>query len=377
MERIQQTSNPRPVVLVNQPEQIIAPSYQVIPVTQQKPVNNLPFIEANTKEVEMEHLTEDCIIPVFSKDNEVTISHQSFIETIFEAVHEVFPQESISDPSIRVSHVVKGRIPEAIHKPVNQLLETDKTIYYERMMFCFEVPTIHQDIDGCRLNLTIGGVRAYNEQNLYSRKSPEKFKIFIGFKNMVCCNLCVSTDGYKASLRVMDTQSMLSNAVELFRSYDMEKHLAIMAAYRECAMSESQFAQFLGKCRLYQYLPSQQKKALPELLLTDTQIGLVAKSYYDDPDFGRGDGKSIDLWKVYNLFTGAKAVNVPSTRRLLLSDEENLPLNSSRLSQNIKAPSPTLSTFSGIVTEVRLLQLRNARAPMSMSPSGSVIDSRL
>ena len=303
MERTQLSSNPRPVLLVNQPEMNPVPAYQVIP-TIQKPQNNLPFIEANTKEVELSHLTDDCIIPVFSKDNEVTISHQSFIGTILDAAKEVFPQESISDPAIRVSHVVKGRIPEAIHKPVSQLLETDKTIYYERMMFCFEIPTIYQDIDGCRLNLTIGGVRAYNEQNLYARKSPEKFKIFIGFKNMVCCNLCVSTDGYKSLLRVMDTEAMLSAAVELFRSYDMEKHLSIMSAYRECSMSESQFAQFLGKCRLYQYLPSAQKKQLPEILLTDTQIGLVAKSYYDDPDFGRDDN-SIDLWRVYNLFTGS------------------------------------------------------------------------
>lgn len=301
MERIQQTSASRPVLLVNQPEMNPVPVFQVIP-TAQKPVNNLPFIEANTKEVEKSHITDDCIIPVFSKDNEVTISHQSFIGTILDAAKEVFPQESISDPAIRVSHVVKGRIPEAIHKPVSELLESDKTIYYERMMFCFEIPTIYQDIDGCRLNLTIGGVRAYNEQNLYARKSPEKFKIFIGFKNMVCCNLCVSTDGYKSSLRVMDTGSMLASAVELFHGYDMEKHLAIMAAYKECTMSESQFAQFLGKCRLYQYLPSAQKKQLPEILLTDTQIGLVAKSYYDDPDFGRDDN-SIDLWRVYNLFT--------------------------------------------------------------------------
>ena len=303
MERTQLSSNPRPVLLVNQPEMNPVPAYQVIP-TIQKPQNNLPFIEANTKEVELSHLTDDCIIPVFSKDNEVTISHQSFIDTMLSAAQEVFPRESISDPSIRVSHVVKGRIPEAIHKPVSQLLETDKTIYYERMMFCFEIPTIYQDIDGCRLNLTIGGVRAYNEQNLYARKSLEKFKIFIGFKNMVCCNLCVSTDGYKSSLRVMDTEAMLSAAVELFRSYDMKKHLSIMSAYRECTMSESQFAQFLGKCRLYQYLPSAQKKQLPEILLTDTQIGLVAKSYYDDPDFGR-DERSIDLWRVYNLFTGS------------------------------------------------------------------------
>ena len=32
------------------------------------------------------------------------------------------------DASIRVSHVVKGRIPEAIQKPVSQLLESDMTI---------------------------------------------------------------------------------------------------------------------------------------------------------------------------------------------------------------------------------------------------------
>ena len=289
--------------IVNRTEVNPMPAYQVIP--EQKPQRNLPFIEANTKEVELSHLKDDCIIPVFSKDNEVTISHQSFIGTIYEAAAMAFPSESLGEPSVRVSHVVKGRIPEAIHKPVSQLLESDKTIYYERMMFCFEIPTIYQDIDGCRLNLTIGGVRAYNEQNLYAKKSPEKFKIFIGFKNMVCCNLCVSTDGYKASLRVMDTPSMLSSAIELFRGYDMEKHLAIMSAYRECGMSESQFAQFLGKCRLYQYLPLQEKKQLPEIMLTDTQIGLVAKSYYDDEDFGKRDSRYIDLWSMYNLFTGA------------------------------------------------------------------------
>lgn len=37
-------------------------------------------------------------------------------------------------------------------------------------MFCFEIPTIHEDIMGNRLNLTIGGVRAYNHENLYSKQ---------------------------------------------------------------------------------------------------------------------------------------------------------------------------------------------------------------
>ena len=180
----------------------VLPIFQPVEEAHKAPANH-PFIEANTKEVEMSHLREDCIIPVFSKDNEVTISHQSFIGSVYDAAKQVFPYEEISDPSIRVSHVVKGRIPEAIHKPVSQLLESDKTIYYERMMFCFDVPSIFQEINGCRLNLTIGGVRAYNEQNLYSRKSPEKFKLFIDCKTSVCCNLCVSTDGYNASSRVM------------------------------------------------------------------------------------------------------------------------------------------------------------------------------
>jgi len=298
--RIQQQHLFTPMVL---PQVMPVPMYQHEPRTLAP--SNLPFIEANTKEVEMSHLKDDCIIPVFSKDNEITISHQSFIDTVMDAAYKVFPHEEITNPSIRVSHVVKGRIPEAIHKPVSQLLESDKTIYYERMMFCIEVPTIFQDVDGCRLNLTIGGVRAYNEQNLYSRKAPEKFKVFIGFKNMVCCNLCVSTDGYQSCIRVMDTDALLQSAVELFRGYNMMQHLQVMTAYQDLMMSESQFAQFLGKCRLYQYLPLPQRKLLPELLLTDTQIGLVAKSYFDDEHFSIGDDNAISLWKVYNLFTGS------------------------------------------------------------------------
>ena len=41
-----------------------------------------PFIEANTKEVSLSHLEQDCTIPVFAKDNEVTISHQDFINSM-------------------------------------------------------------------------------------------------------------------------------------------------------------------------------------------------------------------------------------------------------------------------------------------------------
>ena len=144
------------------------------PILSRREVKKLPFIEANTKEVTIEHLKDDCIVPVFSKDNEITISHPNFIEAVWEAANKVFPNESIELPEIRVSHIIKGRTPEAIHKSVKELLEEDKTIYYERMMFCFEIPSIHEDINGNRLNLSIGGVKAYNHENLYSKKGMEK-----------------------------------------------------------------------------------------------------------------------------------------------------------------------------------------------------------
>lgn len=278
----------------------------VEPSTDIKPVRRLPFIEANTKEVCVGHLKNDCIIPVFSKDNEVTISHLRFIETIYDAANEVFRGERVDNPDVRASHIIKGRIPEAINKPVNQLLESDKTIYYERMMFCIEIPTIHEDIAGNRLNLTIGGVRAYNQENLYSRKTFEKFKLFIGFKNMVCCNLCVSTDGYKSEIRVMSLGELYRAALELFRNYSMGIHLEQMKRLQDYSVTEAQFAQFLGRSRMYQYLPNSEKKMLPEMLMTDTQINLVTKAYYNDDNFGRsGEDKELPMWKMYNLLTGA------------------------------------------------------------------------
>lgn len=296
-----------PTISFTQDHRQIIPAEQLRPVKVEEPVlvRNLPFIEANTKEASLGHLREDCIIPVFSKDNEVTISHQSFIETVFDAAVKVFPNETISEPAIRVSHIVKGRIPEAIHKPVSQLLESDKTIYYERMMFCIEIPTLWEDICGNRLYLTLGGVRAYNQENLYSRKTAEKFKVFIGFKNMVCCNLCIATDSYSSCVRAMEMSGLLQSCIDLFRCYDMERHLSMMRDFRQYGMSEAQFAQFLGKMRLYQYLPTKARKDLPAMQMTDTQIGLVAKNYYDDEDFGRGVDTCISMWKVYNLLTGA------------------------------------------------------------------------
>ena len=270
--------------------------------TRVKKVNH--FIEANTMEIDLQHLQSDCIVPVFSKDNELTISHNAFIETVWEAANTFFTGETIGKPDIRVSHIVKGRIPEAIHKPANQLLESDKTQYFERMMFCFEVPTIYETVEGNKLTLSVGGVRAYNQMNLYSKKTVERFKVFVGFKNMVCCNLCVYTDGYLGNLEVSSTSDLFRSVLEMFNRYDPAKHIHLMQTLGNSYLTEHQFCQILGKMRLYQCLPQGYQKSVPRLLITDTQINSVAKAYIQDENFG-GFGGDLSMWRFYNLLTGA------------------------------------------------------------------------
>jgi hypothetical protein len=264
-----------------------------------------PFIEANTTEVKAEHLAHECIIPVFAKDNERTISHHEFIDASIDACLSAIPGVYIEQPEVRVSHQIKGRTPDAIHKPVNQLLDHEKTIYYERMAFIARIPEITETIGGNPLSLTIGGVRSYNLENLYQKKSLEKFKFFIGFQNLVCCNLCVSTDGFKDELKASSVEQLQELIMQVIRLYRVEKQLNLMKTLVDYTLTEHQFAQLIGRCRLYQFLPKEVKKEIPELTLTDGQFNLIAKDYYQDESFSREENGEINLWKVYNLFTQA------------------------------------------------------------------------
>jgi hypothetical protein len=56
---------------------------------------------------------------------------------------------------------------------------------------------------------------------------------------------------------------------------------------------------------MYQHLPNEQKKDIPPLLFGDQQIGAVVKDYYKDNSFCKDEHGNINLWKLYNLFTGA------------------------------------------------------------------------
>ena len=289
----------------------LASSQDNIDLTSNSP-NNLsrdkeitPFIVANTIEVPLHHLKQDCIIPVFSKDNEKTIAHQEFIESVLTAISKVFPHHSISTPEIRVSHQIKGRTPDAIHLNAKDLLDHQKTIYYERMAFVINIPSIVDSINGNELTLSVGGVRSYNLENLYNKKTLEKFKFFIGFQNKVCLNMCINTDGFKEDLRVSSASELQHKVIEVMQNYNAELHLMEMKEFTQDYLSEHQFAQLIGKSRLYQHLPKSEKQKITMLNFNDSHINTMAKDYYEDKNFCRLDDGRINLWDVYNLFTQA------------------------------------------------------------------------
>lgn len=275
----------------------------IIPIVTKFPKK--PFIEANTQEVNLFNLKNDCVIPVFSKDNERTIAHQEFIEIAQNSVSKVFPHHSFDTPEIRVSHQIKGRIPEAIHKNVKDLLDHEKTQYFERMAFIIRIPSIVDTINGNEIALTIGGVRSYNLENLYNKKSFEKFKFFIGFQNKVCCNLCVWSDGFVDDMKVTSYQELQTKILSVIQNYNAESHLLEMKQLAQHSLTETQFAQLIGRARLYQHLPKNEKSLIPNLNFTDGHVNTIAKDYYEDTSFSRNEQGDINLWNVYNLFTQA------------------------------------------------------------------------
>lgn len=262
------------------------------------------FMEANTKQVTLNHLKKECIIPVYS-DNESTISHAQFIEITKDVVKSNFQNENVSQPSIRISHTIKGRVPSAIGKPVKELTPDEKTIYYQRCAFIIEVPSLTENVNNNSLSLTIGGVRALNQENLYSKRSLEKFKVFIGYKNSVCTNLCVSTDGLKADIRVSSVLELQEKINELIQQFDKDKFLGDMERLSRYYLNELQFAHLIGKMRMYLHLNKNEKVGKVVLSMTDNQIGTVVKNYYEDINFSRSNEKEINLWSFYNLMTEA------------------------------------------------------------------------
>lgn len=264
------------------------------------------FIEANTIPCSFEEMKKSHIIPSFAKDGEALISHTDFIEAVAEEANQVFGGEQINDPVIRLSHEIQGRIPSAKNKPAKELLPHERTLYYERMMFVIEVPSIRGNIGGNDLTLTIGGVKSYSEDNLYGRAGTEQhFKLFIGFENKVCTNMCISTDGLLGNIAIKNLDQLKMYTRLLIEKFNYNFLLTSLNCMENYELSERQFATLIGRCRMYNHLPKAVQNKIPPMMFGESQVGAVVRDYYKSDSFSRNGNGSINLWRLYNLFTSA------------------------------------------------------------------------
>ena len=178
------------------------------------------FIESNTQAITLKDLTEKNIIPTFS-DNSLTISHQNFIGAVTKVANNVFGE--LTPVECRVSHPIIGRVPSAQHKKAYELLESEKTVFYQRMAFVCHVLDLSREINGQTVNLCIGGVRAYNEDKLYSRRSPMKFKVFVGWQVRVCSNLMLTCDGSSGIIECMTEADIMQKTLELYNGFNVQR----------------------------------------------------------------------------------------------------------------------------------------------------------
>ena len=260
------------------------------------------FLDANTNSITLEELRTQCVVPTWA-NQDLTISHQDFIESVHDAAKTFYQGESVCAPSIRVSHIVRGRTPDALGKRASELLECEKTQFYQRLAFAFTIPTIYETIDGQRLELCIGGVRNYNDLNLYrSSKGVEKFSVFVGWRVNICSNQILTGQGVKLSLEVMDLKQLYQQVMELFNQFNPAKDLHLMQTLNNTYLTETQFAQIVGRMRLYQAIPQGLSRRIPRLLITDSQINNVCRGYYSNPVFGGREG-AISMWDFHNLLT--------------------------------------------------------------------------
>lgn len=262
------------------------------------------FIESNTAEISLQDLVTKCIVPTFS-DNSLTISHQNFIACVAKAAADVYGE--ITPIEIRVSHPINGRVPEALYKKDSELSEADKTLFYQRMAFVSHIASLTRTINGQEVHLCVGGVRAYNEDKLYNRKSPEKFKIFVGWQVRVCSNLMLTCSGNSGTIECMTEADVYQKAYQLFSAFDPEKdnELRILEDLNNTVLTEEQFCKIIGRMRLYQFLPTNEQNELPELTIGDQAVNAAVKNYVSNPNFGRKPGQDITCWNLLQLLNEA------------------------------------------------------------------------
>ena len=275
---------------------------EVVEPIEEVKTGSVSFLDANTNSITLEELTNSCVVPTWG-NQELTISHQDFISCVCDAAKDFYQGESVNTPEIRVSHIVRGRTPDALGKKASELLECEKTQFYQRLAFAFTIPTIYETLNGQRLELCVGGVRNYNDLNLYrTTKGAEKFSVFVGWRVRICSNQILTGDGVRLSMEVMSVRDIYKNVMDLFSGFIPARDLHLMQTLSNTYLTETQFAQIIGRMRMYQALPNNVLRGIPRLLITDSQINSVCRDYYHNETFGVKDNQ-ISLFDFHNLLT--------------------------------------------------------------------------
>ena len=260
------------------------------------------FIEANTLAMSLDEIKNNHIIPVFSRDNEPLISQTQFIECVMDALRLPFEREVISEPQIRLSHPIKGRIPEARNKAAKELLPHEETIYYERAIFKVDIPSIQKTIDSENLCLSVGGIKAYNLDSIGKRStSPQHFTVYIVFKNTVCANMCLWSDGSVLKTTVTSLSELSWKIERLFMGFQFQEALGKMSLWQSQFLSIEQVAHILGRLRLFSAVPKEERESIFQVEITDSQMTTVARNFHSKVT----EDHSINLWQFYNLLTAA------------------------------------------------------------------------
>ena len=260
------------------------------------------FLEANTDAITIEELASKCVVPTWA-NQELTIAHQDFINCVHEAARDFYQGEVVNAPDIRVSHIVRGRVPSALGKKASELLECEKTQFYQRLAFAFTIPTIWETIRGEKLELCVGGVRNYSDLNLYrASKGVERFSVFVGWRVRICSNQVLTGEGVKFNMEVTHISQVYRYMLDLLHNFNPAKEIHLMQSLSNTYLSETQFAQIIGRMRMYQALPNSKQKNVPQLLITDSQINNVCRDFYRSENFGVKDN-GISLFDFHNLLT--------------------------------------------------------------------------
>lgn len=262
--------------------------------------NHPNFIESNTQAITLEELTTKNVIPTFS-DNTLTISHQNFIGAVVKVAQNVFGE--LTMPELRVSHPIIGRIPSAQHKKANELLDEEKTVFYQRMAWCVRVKNLTREINGQTVHLVIGGIRAYSEDKLYNRQSPQKFHVFVGWRVRVCSNLMLTCDGNSGTIECMTEADIMQKSLELFTAFNPHKEdtLRLLENLQTTPITETQFCNIVGRLRLLQNLPVAEQKLHPTFTIGDQAVNAMVKNYISNPNFGKKEGENFTAWNLMQL----------------------------------------------------------------------------